>query len=427
MPGTDAGNTLQVILDNLPSGVTYFGPDLGMVACNRRLRELLAFPDSLFEKGLPSLPELLRFNAQRGEYGPGDPEVIAAAAIERAKRMQPHVFERVRPDGVVLEVRGTPLPGGGFVTIYTDITDRKRAEEETRRAKEQMEQAIEHSSAYIWEIDSSGLFTYVQGAKKVLGFDQSEMIGCPMTGFLASDTKEQRVEIALIEAMAAHQPFRELDVHYNAKGGESVWVSSSGYPIQDARGNFLGYRGIDVNVTDLTQAKKELERLALNDPLTGLANRRHLSELFRREVARQKRDGKPLALLVIDIDLFKAVNDRYGHLVGDACLKRVTTAIESCLRNTDIAARFGGEEFIVVLPETDLSGARIAAERLRRAVEETTIQVADAALHVTVSIGVAILQRDERADFDLLLESADHAMYRAKELGRNRVCASNDA
>ncbi len=132
---------LQVLLDYLPSGVTLFGPDLEMIACNAKLRELLDFPDELFARGLPSLPTLARFNAMRGDYGPGDPEEMTAAAVERARTMKAHVFERTRPNGVVLEVRGTPLPGGGFVTIYTDITQRKQAEQELTAAKEGAERA----------------------------------------------------------------------------------------------------------------------------------------------------------------------------------------------------------------------------------------------------------------------------------------------
>ncbi len=123
---------LQIIIDNLPSGVTMFDAEQRMVACNLQVRRLLDFPDELFEPTLPTLFDLALYNARRGEYGPGDPQELALALCERAKLQQPHVFERVRPDGTVIEVRGTPLPTGEFVSIYTDITDRKRAEREAR-------------------------------------------------------------------------------------------------------------------------------------------------------------------------------------------------------------------------------------------------------------------------------------------------------
>jgi len=124
---------LQSIIDHLPSAVTMFDANQRMVACNRQLRTLLDFPESLFEPTLPTLYDLALFNAHRGEYGPGDPEQLARELCERARTRQPHVFERQRPDGTVIEVRGTPLPTGEFVSIYTDITDRKRAEQEAKR------------------------------------------------------------------------------------------------------------------------------------------------------------------------------------------------------------------------------------------------------------------------------------------------------
>ncbi|HRQ46173.1 MAG TPA: PAS-domain containing protein, partial [Rhodocyclaceae bacterium] len=107
--------TLQSIVDFLPSGVTLFDQDFRMILCNRQFRELLDFPDALFEPELPSMYQLAIFNAERGEYGPGDPADLAAAVIERARLREAHVFERRRPDGRILEIRGNPLPDGGFV------------------------------------------------------------------------------------------------------------------------------------------------------------------------------------------------------------------------------------------------------------------------------------------------------------------------
>ena len=164
----------------------------------------------------------------------------------------------------------------------------------------------------------------------------------------------------------------------------------------------------------------------MHDPLTGLANRRLLIEQFQREAIRQRRSGKPLSLLLLDLDHFKSINDRYGHLAGDTCLIRISAVIQSRLRGADIVARFGGEEFIVLLPDTDEQGALIAAENLCRAVAAAKIVLPEAVVQLTVSIGIATAKRGETWDFDPLMGSADKAMYMAKKLGRNRVCASAD-
>ena len=125
----------QVIIDHFPGGVSIFNRELDMVACNRAFRELLDFPDEIFAEGLPNFHALALFNAKRGEYGPGDPEALAFQSCERARSMKPHVFERTRPGGRVLEIRGAPLPEGGFVSIYVDISDRKRAEVDAIRTR----------------------------------------------------------------------------------------------------------------------------------------------------------------------------------------------------------------------------------------------------------------------------------------------------
>jgi diguanylate cyclase (GGDEF)-like protein len=186
----------------------------------------------------------------------------------------------------------------------------------------------------------------------------------------------------------------------------------------------------------------QLRSLASTDGLTGLANRRVADETLKREWRRAQRSGRPLSLLLIDVDYFKLFNDRYGHPAGDGCLKQVAAAVRSAARRpTDLAARFGGEEFAVVLAETSLSGARLVADSIRRSIIESSIPHADSevASHVTVSIGAACLGADpavsERRSgpplpsshaFELvdLIEAADKALYRAKKTGRNRVESS---
>ncbi|WP_070094815.1 sensor domain-containing diguanylate cyclase [Pseudomonas sp. GTC 16473] len=167
------------------------------------------------------------------------------------------------------------------------------------------------------------------------------------------------------------------------------------------------------------EAEEDLAMLASTDSLTGLANRRRLDHVLRQEWARAQRSRKPLAILMVDVDHFKAFNQRHGHAGGDHALREVAKAIEACIRRpADLAARYGGEEFQVVLPETDLAGAQLLAERIRANVEALA-PFADDAHAVTVSIGIGLSGTQQ--DLGRLLGAADEALYRAKANGRNRV------
>lgn len=166
---------------------------------------------------------------------------------------------------------------------------------------------------------------------------------------------------------------------------------------------------------------EEVYQLATHDPLTDLYNRRHFAEQLDTEIARALRHGRPLSLCIIDVDLFKPVNDTYGHIAGDGVLKQMSAILRSQVRREDVAARIGGEEFAVLLPETDLDGAREFAEQFRGAVAGTLFHPGGVPQHITVSVGIAQV-RPERGDRSRLMQAADSALYRAKDEGRNRVC-----
>ncbi len=119
---------LEAVIENFPGGISLFDSEMKMVICNQRQKQMLEYPDSLFDNGLPTMEDLFRFNAQRGEYGPGKPEEQVAERMQRLVDRKPHVYERVRPNGMVVEVRGMPLEGGGFVTTYFDVTDQRRTQ-----------------------------------------------------------------------------------------------------------------------------------------------------------------------------------------------------------------------------------------------------------------------------------------------------------
>jgi diguanylate cyclase (GGDEF)-like protein len=173
------------------------------------------------------------------------------------------------------------------------------------------------------------------------------------------------------------------------------------------------------DVTDRKNAEEELRRLVVTDPLTGLSNRRRFEEACEIETMRFRRYGVPASLVMLDIDFFKRVNDTYGHATGDAVLVALAETCRRALRETDVAARLGGEEFAVLLPMTSETGALEIAERLRTRLAATSVQTPAGRLNFTVSLGVATFSGQDEAE--TVLARADAALYRAKEYGRNRV------
>jgi diguanylate cyclase (GGDEF)-like protein/PAS domain S-box-containing protein len=221
------------------------------------------------------------------------------------------------------------------------------------------------------------------------------------------------------------------------------WRRALGAPIR-SRGDFLGalgvfsgrgkgFSGSEAQLLGLLAGQaalaiinarlaSELEQLAVIDELTGVFNRRGLLTLGTREVERARRLGRPLAMLFVDLDHFKALNDAYSHEVGDKALREVSRTIHDRMRKIDMVARYGGEEFVVLLVETELASAVHVAERVRQAVEATSLLTERGPARVTVSVGVTA-RGPEASDLETLIHRADKAMYAAKQAGRNRVVA----
>jgi diguanylate cyclase (GGDEF)-like protein len=174
---------------------------------------------------------------------------------------------------------------------------------------------------------------------------------------------------------------------------------------------------------ELKDAQLQLQKMATTDFLTGIANRRLFQESGESEIQRARRYKSPLAVLMIDLDYFKKVNDNYGHATGDKALVTFVNNCKKYLRDVDIFGRLGGEEFAILLPETDINGGKILAERLCTVIAESDIEAEDKIFHITVSIGISELLSGEDK-LDALLKRADDAMYEAKRNGRNRVAVS---
>jgi diguanylate cyclase (GGDEF)-like protein len=180
---------------------------------------------------------------------------------------------------------------------------------------------------------------------------------------------------------------------------------------------------VQERTAELREANEQLSRLAVTDSLTGLANRRALLETMNREIERSKRHEHPLAIIMFDIDRFKAVNDIHGHAAGDRVLQRVAELALGVVRSADLLARYGGEEFLLLAPETDRSQAVQLAERIRIALHAAEVPVDHTTIRFTASFGIACL-RDDDTDASAIIARADQALYAAKQGGRNRVVAA---
>lgn len=181
-----------------------------------------------------------------------------------------------------------------------------------------------------------------------------------------------------------------------------------------------GRRILDLQ-EELVQAREALRRQATRDPLTGLWNRTALFEILPRELKRAKRESGTVSLIMADLDLFKRVNDALGHEAGDIVLCEAARRMSACVRPYDAPCRYGGEEFLIVLPGCDLAGAAMRAEEIRAAVAGTAFHLPEGALEVTCSLGVASTEQPGSFDESVLINRADEALYKAKTAGRNRV------
>lgn len=312
----------------------------------------------------------------------------------------------------------------------------------------------------VYVIDENGRIVFTNPeAQRELGYSEAELLGQnahKLFHYQKPDGTAYPEELCEIgRVVLSGQTYRTAEETFWHKNGAPLPVAVSSSPImRDGRvvGSVVAFHDITghkqaqqmleqaifeleqssqeterIN-TQLRAANSELERISQSDGLTGVANRRHFDAHLDQEWRSAARAGRPLSLIMIDIDHFKAYNDHYGHQGGDDCLMKVAGALKSALgRPHDLLARYGGEEFAAVLPDTPLEGALHIAENLRGAVEGLHISQVKSAYskYVTVSLGVAAMVPDARETIPaVLIAAADRALYRAKAQGRNRVCAS---
>ena len=317
---------------------------------------------------------------------------------------------------------------GGEVRVYgacQDITDRKRTEEALRESEARFRAMAEHSADWIWSIDTAGrhVFSNAQGAH-ALGYAPEAFLALDPASLVHPDDLPRYREI-FSRAVATRSGWQGVSLRWRHRDGSYRVLESSASPLFDDAGRLAGFQGIDRDITERRAAEEHIEYLAHHDALTGLPNRVLLRDRFEHALAMAERSQSRVALLFLDLDKFKRVNDTLGHAAGDQLLLEVVARLGHCTRETDTISRQGGDEFILLLNEIPDPEAveRIAGEILARIAEPAEIR--GHVLNTSCSIGIAMYP-DDGDDFDTLLQKADVAMYDAKDAGRNTWRFFND-
>jgi diguanylate cyclase (GGDEF)-like protein/putative nucleotidyltransferase with HDIG domain/PAS domain S-box-containing protein len=360
------------------------------------------------------IADALLATLRSGQPAAAEYRLVGYDGVERWVEVRCRVRERHTDGGIVVD------------GVATDITDRKRAEAAAADAEQRLTRIVSDLDEVLYTDYYTQDGTYHED---FMSPNWRRLIGAPITTPRPSwyDLVDPRDDTILDRFDEAMQRLEPIEVTYRIIGvdGRIRYIRERGYPHRRDDGVTV-VNGILSDVTSQVEAARVLadahdqaERLSRTDPLTGVFNRRHFNEALAAELARAQRVASGTGLLCVDIDHFKVINDLRGHLVGDDVLCRVAERITSAIREYDVLARFGGEEFVVLLPGISADDElRAAGERVRRAIESDAVMVAGEQLTVTVSVGAAgaVTPHDET-----LIDLADRALFAAKRAGRNRT------
>ncbi|MAT42686.1 MAG: hypothetical protein CL609_10115 [Anaerolineaceae bacterium] len=311
--------------------------------------------------------------------------------------------------------------------LQKEITERKQTELALRESESRYRLLANHANDVIWTLNQDRQFTYVSPSVfKLLGYTTEEMLTLKIDALLTKESAvlaNQRLDISFekIKENKSLIPAVTNEYEHIRKNGTRVWTEITTTIMRDENGGHVGILGVTRDITERRKITQKLKELAITDSLTSMYNRRHFFDLAEQELERAKRYQHAVSLIMLDLDFFKNVNDTYGHLAGDMALKKVAQLIKDSIRQVDVAARFGGEEFVILLPETEIQQAVLLAERLRKNVRENPLILKNGTVEISISIGISSKMAVDPLSVEVLIHCADQALYEAKKLGRDQV------
>ena len=344
------------------------------------------------------------------------------------------VYLRLDGSSVPVEAHAVPItykgkPAG--LTFARDISDRRRAQTALQESEARFRQLVENANDIVFRTDETGRFTFVNPAVlRITGYKENEIVGRHYPSFIRPDLRNEAVKFFENQMVTGIQnSYYECPIL--TKEGQEVWLGQNVQLLLE-NGHVKGFQSVSRDITErkemeeaLRESEKKFRELSIVDELTQLYNSRQFSTQLKMETERSNRYHQPLTLLMMDIDNFKIFNDTYGHVEGDRILRRLGEVVKRCLRKTDHAYRYGGEEFTFLLPMTTIAEGSVTAERIRTEFKKEIFSPAqDREVHMTVSIGVAQYRANE--DMKTFVHRADQLMYQAKKNGKDRIFSESE-
>jgi len=420
----EKSSMLQTTLNNINLGIFLLDADRRLIGFNPQVCKLLKLSEDFLAQR-PTLSEIGSLQHNRGDFLPTLsqlPEEIRAYIHSNGLGEPPPYYLRQTADGRMLEVKSQVLPDGGMVRTFTDVTDYIQTQQALLANDARWKLALESTGDGLWDLNVPTGEEYLSpGLLRMYGFEEGDL-----TASMADrDRHTHPDDIAMVRRerqahLDGRTPTYCTEHRVLCKDGSWRWVLSRGMVIsRDAQGQPLRMIGTHTDISQRKAAEATIWQQAHFDSLTGLPNRRLLRERLSQEMKKCRRDSQQLALLLIDLDRFKEVNDTLGHDRGDQLLREAATRIRSCLREVDTVARLGGDEFMVIV--TDLTQAADLEALLQKLLDTLgkAFQLGLDQAFISASIGVTLYPSDAQ-NIEGLFKNADQAMYVAKDAGRNR-------
>ncbi|MEN6375616.1 MAG: PAS domain S-box protein [Smithella sp.] len=346
-----------------------------------------------------------------------------AVKMLKMQQNQPYEFRTITKNGQVkwtMETVTSVYFDGKKSVLgnYVDIDDRKKFEEDLKASEERYRTILENIEDGYYEVDLKGeLKFFNESLCKISGFSREELMGTKTRQYVDKDTLKKISSIAK-EIIQTGEPKKHSDFQILCKDGFKKHIEISSSLIRDFSGKTIGFRGIARDIDERKKAESTIFHMAYHDTLTGLPNRMLFNDRLNMAISTAQRNNRKFAVMMLDLDGFKRVNDMLGHDIGDLLLQNAGYRLRSHLRKSDTVARMGGDEFMLLLPEINQKeDAEAIARKIVNSFHHGFI-LQDYKLRITVSIGIAIYP-DSGMDFDTLKKNADIAMYKVKEKGRD--------